>query len=379
MKARVVIVGGGVAALEAALALRELAAERVTVDIYSPRRDFAYRPYAVGEPFGAAAAKKYDLAALATRCHAGFHQDSIASVDPDSRLATTHDGLSVPYDYLLVAVGARRFWPVPGATTFWGIADAHDLEQVLSGLRAGEVHRVALTAPGHETWSLPLYELALLAEAELRREGAEDVELTVVTPEDAPLQVFGRGASEAVAALLEERGIAVVPGTHPVRFKDGQLQAVPTRSLAFDEVISLPRLEGSPLRGLLHDPNGFVRIDEHCRVLERERIYAAGDVTNFPVKQGGIAAQQADVAAEAIAAELGVAIEPQAFDPILRGVLWTGGRPLYLQGWLEGGHGETSTLTESPPWDDGDDKIVARRLTRFLAQVDADHEVALRV
>jgi len=379
MKARVVIVGGGVAALEAALALHELAGDRATVDIYSPRRDFVYRPYAVGEPFGTAAAKKYDLAALAMRCHAGFHQDSIASVDAEARLAATHDGVSVPYDYLLVAAGARRFWPVPGATTFWGIADAHDLEHVLEGLRAGDLQRVAFTAPGHETWSLPLYELALLAEAELRREGIEGVELTVVTPEDAPLQLFGRGASEAVAKLLEERGIAVISQTHPVRFQDGQLQTVPGDPLAFDEVISLPRLEGPSLRGVLHDPNGFVRVDDHCRVLKRERIYAAGDVTSFPVKQGGIAAQQADVAAESIAAELGVAIEPQSFDPILRAVLWTGHEPLYVQGWLGGGHGETSTLSESPPWDEGDAKIVARRLTRFLAQVDADHDVAMRV
>lgn len=379
MKGKVVIVGGGVASLEAALALHELAGDRATVDIYSPRRDFVYRPYAVGEPFGAAAAKKYDLAALAMRCHAAFHEDSIASVDAEARLATTHDGVSVPYDYLLVAAGARRFWPVPGATTFWGIADAHDLEQVLAGLRAGEVHRVAFTTPGVETWSLPLYELALLAEAELRREGIEGIELTVVTPEDAPLQVFGRGASEAVATLLEERGITVVAGTHPVRYQDGQLQTVPGKPLAFDEVISLPRLEGSPLRGILHDPDGFVRIDDHCRVLKRERIYAAGDITNFPVKQGGIAAQQADVAAESIAAELGVAIEPESFDPILRGVLWTGQEPLYLQGWLGGGHGETSTLSESPPWDEGDAKIVARRLTKFLTKVDADHETALRV
>lgn len=378
MKARVVIVGGGVAALEAALALRELAGERVAVEIYSPRREFVYRPYSVGEPFGAAAVKKYDLAALAMRCGAGFHQDSIVAVDAESRLATTHDGASVTYDYLLVAVGAQRFWPVPGATTFWGIADIGDLDRVLGRLRAGEVRRVAFTAPGVETWALPLYELALLAEAEVRRSGLEDVELTIVTPEDAPLRVFGREASEAVANLLGERDIEVVTKTHPVRFEDGRLQTVPDRSLAFDEVISLPRLEGSPLRGVLHDPEGFVRVDDHCRVLKRERIYAAGDITSFPVKQGGIAAQQADIAAEAIAADLGVPIEPQSFDPILRGVLWTGVEPLYLQGWIGGGHGESSSLSKSPPWTEGDAKIVARHLTGFLAEIDADHEVAVR-
>lgn len=378
MKARVVVVGGGVAALEAALALGELAEDRVVVDIFSPRREFVYRPYAVGEPFAVATVKTYDLAALATRCGARFHPCSIAAVDAGSRLASSHEGLSVPYDYLVFAAGASRQWPVPGATTFWGIADTGELEQVMDRLRGGQLRRVAFTMPAVESWALPMYELALLAEAELAREEVGGVRLTIVTPEDGPLQIFGRGASEGVAALLAERGIELLTRTHPVRFRDGRLEVVPGGSLEFDEVISLPRLQGRAVRGVRHDPDGFVRIDDHCRVLGQERLYAAGDGTSFPVKQGGIAAQQADVAAESIAAELGVPIEPRGFDPILRGVLWTGHGPLYLQGWLSGGHGEGSTAAASPPWDEGAAKIVARRLTPFLTAVDAEHEAALR-
>jgi sulfide:quinone oxidoreductase len=378
MKARVVIVGGGVASMEAALALRELAGERVAVEIYSPRREFVYRPYAVGEPFGAARVKTYDLASLAGRCGAECHPDSIASVDTKARLVTTHDGVSVPYDFLLLAAGASRLWPVPGATTFWGIADSGDVDAVMERIRAGEVRRVAFTMPGVDSWALPMYELALLSQARVASEGTEGVGMTIVTPEDTPLQLFGRGASEGVAALLKERGIEVMTGTHPVRFRDGRLQTVPGDPLAFDAVISLPRLEGRAVRGVLHDPDGFARVDEHCRVLKEERIYAAGDITSFPVKQGGIAAQQADVAAESIAAEVGAAIVPRTFDPVLRGVLWTGYAPVYLQGWLAGGHGETSTMSERPPWEEGTQKIVARYLTPFLVRVDADHEVALR-
>ena len=152
----------------------------------------------------------------------------------------------------------------------------------------------------------------------------------------------------------------------------------PEASLAFDAVTSLPRLESRSVPGLIHDADGFVRIDDHCRALHRERIYAAGDTTSFPVKQGGIASQQADVAAEAIAAELGVPIEPSPFDPILRGVLWTGYEPLYLQGRPGSEHDETSTLSTEPPWKGDTDKIVARRLTSFLAEVDSDHDVEVR-
>ena len=92
MKSRVVIAGGGVASIETALALRDLAGDRVEVEIFSPGRDFVYRPYAVGEPYGTAHVASYDLGDLATRAGARFHHDSVASVDPDSRLVATHDG-----------------------------------------------------------------------------------------------------------------------------------------------------------------------------------------------------------------------------------------------------------------------------------------------
>jgi sulfide:quinone oxidoreductase len=371
VKSRVLIAGGGVAALEAALALREIAAEQVEVDLFSPRRDFVYRPYAVGEPYGAAHVTRYDLERLAELCGARFHLDSIASVDPDSRLAVTHDGESFAYDYLLVAAGVQLLWPVPGAITFWGIADEADVEKVMTGMRRGDLGHVAFTMPGAESWALPLYELALLARARLDRDGSEQVRLTVVTPEEAPLQIFGRQVGEQMAVLLGERRIEVRTATRPVRFAEGRLEVVPGEPLAVDATVSLPRLQGRRIRGVPHDENGFVPIDDHGRVLERERLFAAGDITSFPVKQGGIAAQQADAVAEAIAAEAGGEVEPKPFDPLLRGVLWTGEQPRYLQGWIGGGHGEGSSLSAEPPaegpWQDGAGKIVARYLSEFLA------------
>jgi sulfide:quinone oxidoreductase len=376
MKAKVVIVGGGVASLEATLALREILGEEVAIDVYSPRQEFVYRPYAVGEPYGTARVKTYDLEEVAPRAGAGFHLDSVVAVDPSTRLVTTHDGVSVPYDYLLLAPGATMLWPVPGARTFWGIADEGTVEDLLEEIRGGEVRSVAFTSSGSESWALPMYELALLAEARLAADGVGDVRLTIVTPEDSPLQLFGRVASGAVAALLADRGIEVATRRHPVRFENGFLETAPGEPMAFDQVVSLPRLEGRRIRGIGHDPEGFLRVDDHCRALGKERIYAAGDVTNYPVKQGGIAAQQADLVAESIAFELGAAVEPEPFDPILRGVLWTGHEPRYLQGWLGGGHGELSVMASQPPWDGGGDKIVAPRLSSFLAEVDASAPVA---
>ncbi len=97
-------------------------------------------------------------------------------------------------------------------------------------------------------------------------------------------------------------------------------------------MISLPRLEGRRIAGIPHDADGFVGVDEHGRAIGLERVFAAGDVTAFPVKQGGIATQQADAVAEAIAAEVGAEVEPAAVRPDpARGALDRAGAALPLR------------------------------------------------
>lgn len=367
--ARVLIVGGGVGALEAAIALNDLAGDRVEVEMFAPREDFIYRPFAVTEPYGASHGMRYDLEQLAERCGATFHRASIGSVDGEARSARTHDGEEVAYDYLIVASGTRLLAGVSGAVTFWGVADDPKINDVIAGLRHGKLKRVVFAMPGGAGWTLPLYELALLAESELSKAGA-DASLVIVTPEDAALGVFGRAAAEHVSELLGDRGIEVITGATPVKFLDGVLTVSPSASIEADAVVALPRLEGRQIGGVPHDLDGFVRVDDRFRIQGMQHAFAVGDVTEFPVKQGGLATQQADIAAEEIAAELGCDVPGQGFDPMLRGVLWTGAEPLYLSGPLTGGHGESSAATETPPWEGGEEgKLVGRYLTPFLADL----------
>jgi sulfide:quinone oxidoreductase len=367
---KVLIVGGGVGALEAAIALRDLAGDKARVEICAGRGDFVYRPFAVGEPYGASRVLRYDLEQLADLCGAEFRLENIAAIDPELRLATSHDGTEIPYDYLVVACGSRLLWSVPGATTFWGVADEGEVQEVVGRLREGRLRRVVFTMPGGHGWALPAYELALLAATELERHGIADTKVTVVTPEEGPLKIFGRRASEQVAELLAERAIEVIASTHPVAYENGALAIVPGEPIEADAVVSLPRLEGRNLAGLPYDSDGFIPVDDHGRIAGLSHAYAVGDVTNFPVKQGGIATQQADAAAEAIAADLGRDIEANPLDPVLRGILWTGSKPRYLFGWLGGGHGETSVASDRPPWPiDNPSKLIGRYLTPFLAGI----------
>jgi sulfide:quinone oxidoreductase len=174
--------------------------------------------------------------------------------------------------------------------------------------------------------------------------------------------------------LLADRRIELLTGASPVKFADGQLVIAPGEPIEADAVISAPTLGGRSIEGLPTDADGFIPIDAHGLVLGLEHVFAVGDVTAFPIKQGGIATQQADTAAEEIAAQIGVAIEPDPFDPILRARLLTGEEPKYLYGKLAGGHGETSTFSDDPPWPD-EGKIVGKYLAPFLSSIsDADQQ-----
>jgi sulfide:quinone oxidoreductase len=364
-KQKVLIVGAGIAGLEAALALDDLAGERVDVELCDAQREFVFRPFTVAEPYGATRSFRYDLDDLCQRCGASFRHGAIASVEPGDRRAIREDGERLDFDRLIVATGSRMRWAVPGAVTFWG-ANEGPVSDVIADLREGRLRRLVVTMPAGCSWVLPLYELALLAVTELEKAGNDETRVTVVTPEDMPLEVFGRRAAARADELLRERGVEVIAATHPMRFADGRLRVAPAREIAADAVIGLPRFEGRPPAGIPHDGEGFVGVDEHGGVIGLERVYAVGDVTAFPVKQGALATQQADAAAEAIAATAGAAIDPQPFDPVLRGVLWTGRQPRYLFGRLTGGRGETSSFSERAEGPLRGGRVTARYLTPLV-------------
>jgi sulfide:quinone oxidoreductase len=191
--------------------------------------------------------------------------------------------------------------------------------------------------------------------------------LGIVTLEATPLGLFGRGPSEAVAALLADNGIAFHGSTHPVAFHDGSLSVVPQGTLAADRVVALPQLRGNAPAGLPTDNEGFVPVDRVGRVRGEDRILAAGDVTAFPVKQGGIAAQQADAAAAAIAAEAGAPVTAEDFRPVLRGLLLTGTGARFFRTEVTGGHGDAAEVSRRLLWWP-EMKVAGRYLSHYLSR-----------
>ena len=363
---KVMIVGGGVAALEGLMALHELAGDRVSLELVTPTPEFAYRPLAVAEPFGLGEARRFDVVRIAGDHRAAVHIAGIKSVDAVGRKVATWDGRELPFDVLLVAVGAQATTSIPGSVTIQGPGYTGRFRTVLRELDGRQVRHVAFTVPPGASWPLPLYELALMTATHVAERGLRKVRLSLVTPEQAPLELFGAAASKTVSELLEERGVDLHLSRYATRFENGELSLVPNDNLLVERVVSLPTLVGLRLPGLPADANGFIPVDLHGLVQGEENIYAAGDATNSAIKQGGVATQQADAAAEAIAARAGADLDPQPFRPVLRGLLLTGSTPRYMRAEVSGGRGEDWRVSDHALWWPPS-KIAGKRLAPYLA------------
>ena len=327
----VLVAGGGVAGLEAAFALRELAGDRVRVTLLATGEDYVERAWSVGEPFSSSHADRFSLARLAAQAEAELVHDSLVAVDVARRMAHTAGGLQVDYDALMVCVGASTHEMFEHATH----VDDGRMDELLHGLvqdvEGGLVRRLAIVVPAPMPWPFPAYELALMA-SERAWDMQADMDIILLTPERAPLEIFGAPASRALSELLAGRRIEVVTSAYCEIPRAQMVIAHPRgRTIAADRVIALPQLRGPALEGLPQDGGGFIPVDEYGQVRGVEGVWAAGDATDTPIKQGGVAAQLADTAARAIAARAGAPLQALPFAPVLEGVLMTGGTPRYLR------------------------------------------------
>jgi sulfide:quinone oxidoreductase len=374
---RVVVAGGGVAGLEALLGLRALAADRVDLTLVSPANDFVYRPLAVAEPFALGHQRRTPLTQAARAAGADFVHAPVERVDAVGRAVHLGDGATLPYDSLVLATGAasEAAFAGGGVMTWDDTSGVEALGGLLRDLEEGYSDRLAIVVPPGPGWPLPAYELALLIAGDAQGMGMRP-EIVLVTPEQAPLAIFGSRAVEVVGEELARAGVRVEVGAY------AEVEAGPPRTLVLRpsgrrmevaRVVALPRLRGRAVEGIPSDPDGFVAVDEHCRVVGVDGVWAAGDGIAFPVKFGGLAAEQADSAAADIASRAGALVAPEPFRPVLRGRLLTASGPRYLRHDAAGGNGEGETATHALWWPPG--KIAGRWLAPWLAARD-DEAVA---
>ena len=360
---RVVLAGGGIGAVETLLALRALAGERVHLTLVSPSTEMLYRPQTVAEPFDGPTAARYSLHRICEDLGAELVLDRLLSVEDGAHRVRLQLGGWLQYDALVIAVGAISEPAFEHAHTFLAEHWHDDIRGVAQSLESGYAQRVAFVAPPHAGWTLPLYELALLTAA--RAPGAK---LTIVTPESTPLAAFRGLGGDAVQRLLADACIEVLTASYATEEGRGTLRVHPGgRALQVDRVVALPELRGPRVSGLPQDERGFIPVEHACRVRDHDAVFAIGDACDFPIKQGGLATQQADAAAETIAARAGADIPPARFRPILRAKLLTGADPLYLRADLAGGHTVGSVAASHCLWWPAE-KVAGRYLAPYLAE-----------
>ena len=341
---RVLIAGGGVAALETLMALRSLAGDRVAVALIAPEDDFVYHPIAAREPYVVGRRRRIPLERLLADAGAQRFQLNVSAVDPAFRVVRTTAGREFEYDELVLALGAEPVPVIPHATTWDDRTGGDTLGGLMRDFELGYSRRLAVVIPTGPVWPLRGYELALLFTLDARAMDLE-IQTWLVTPERSPLEWLGSEAVQSVSEALRDAGVEVVfadqvgiePGRRVV------ITAHPSgRRVDVDRVVALPNLRGRPIPGVPVKEHGFVEIDEHCRVKGLEHVWAVGDITTYPVKSGGMAAEQADIAAEAIAAAAGADVDPRVFDPAGRGKLAALPAERYLGPQLETNEGSES-------------------------------------
>lgn len=367
----VVIAGGGIAALEATIALRDLAEDRVRVTVVAPERDFELKPLRTAEPFSVDHVRRYALAEMVSSFGAQLRAAGLGAVDADRHVVLLDDGTELTYDALILAVGAHPRPAYDRVLTFGADAKTEVLNELLADLEQGYTRSVAFVVPPGVSWPLPLYEIALMTARQVSSMGIDDVRIDLVTPETSPLALFGPEPSDAVSSLLDEAGITfhghAYAEVHPghIKLRPGE------ERLDVERVVALPLLDGPQIPGVPANAEGFIPTDELGRVRGLTDVYAAGDAADFPVKQGGLACQQADAIAEHLAASAGAPVEPQPFRPVLRGKLLTGHGSRFLRHALHGGAGEgraSDLKLWFPPT-----KVSGKYLSQWLPHLDEGH------
>jgi sulfide:quinone oxidoreductase len=368
-RTRVVIAGGGVAALEALLALRADAGELVDITVVANTDTFSYRSLQVGEAFGVGRPRRYPLPELVAASGARFVQAPVTAIRGDERELLLGDGGTVTYDALLLALGARSVPAFEHGTTFGpGL-----FEEILEDMRSDFASDVTIVVPRGVLWSLPAYELALMTASWSER---SNVAVRLVTHEAGPLDVFGPEASAAVAGVLRDAGVQVLTGVTPDVAQDGLVRAG-DHWLPAARVVSLPVPVGPRLHGVPATGDGYLDCDQHGRVRAVPGIWGAGDGIAYPIKQGGLASQQADAASADIARHAGAPTRPRPFRPVLRGLLRTASGPLYLRRSLLADDGGTTVSREPLWWPPS--KVASRRLASHLARLDVEAASAQRL
>ena len=282
MAKRYLILGGGIAALSAAKAIREQDAGGLIVVLSNEGVLPYYRPSLTKQLLGNVAAE--DLAVKKAAWYDAPGRDiivlggrTVTAIDVKAKHVTLADGLVFPYDRLVYALGARCFIP-----PFKG-ADRENVIAIRSFTDAEKVRRLAKTARTAVVIGGGV--LGLEAAWSLRQGG---IAVTVVEFEK---QIMSRQIDAEAAAHLEQTmqqaDVTLLTGVSTAAVDDEGLHLTDGRCLPADIVIVSAGIRGNVeiAAEAVIKPDRKIIVNSRMETSEPD-VYAAGDCAAFGMSYG---------------------------------------------------------------------------------------------
>ena len=314
--AKVVVLGGGFAGLEAAIFLRK----RGIATTLIAERDFLWiYPISIWIPTGGIAPEKVKMSLAELAKKHGFELiiDPVKALDPARQVVALADS-EVSYDYLILAMGQAKMKP-PGVEHTLSICGAPDqamlIRDRLQELVKQGGGKVAFGFGGNPKDKSavrggPVFEVLFNVDHWLKKKKIRDrFDLHFFAPMEKPGEKMGPKALDAMEGFYKRAQVTVHTGTKIRKFTEQGVELVDDTTLLADLVLFTPAGAGHPLVkdcGLSLNEAGFVEVDAQCRAKGQERIWAAGDIAalegpSWGAKQGHVAEVMARIAAEDIA------------------------------------------------------------------------------
>ncbi len=310
MPARVVVLGGGVGGtLAANLLSRELGGD-AKVTVVDPTGMHVYQPgflyVALGQANGRWLAR--DERTL-LRKDVELAVEAAARVDADAGVVRMARGGTLPYDYLVLATGARLVPDqVPGlmegAYEFYSLEGAQRLREALRRFRGGRI-LVGIAGIPYRCPPAPVEFVMMLEEYLRKRAIRERSEVTLLSPLNRAFTI--ESASKLVQPIMEERGIGLTTffNVEAVDPSAGVVASLEGEKAEYDLLVLVPPHRGQKVieDSGLGDVSGWLPTDRGTLQVEgRDRIFAMGDATNLPISKSGSTAHfEAPVVASRIA------------------------------------------------------------------------------
>jgi sulfide:quinone oxidoreductase len=335
MPARIVVLGGGVGGTLAANLLARTLRTDARVTVVDPTGMHVYQPGFLYVALGQANSRwlaRQERSLL--RRDIALEQEGARLVDPSEQVVHLEDGSSMPYDYLVLASGARLVpEEVPGmvdaAHEFYSLAGAERLRDALWHFKGGRI-LVGVAGIPYKCPPAPV-EFVFMVEEFLRHRRIRDKsEVTLLSPLNRAFTI--ESASKVVQPIMESRGIGLTTffNVETVDPSNRAVISMEGETAQYDLLVLVPPHRGQRFieESGLGDPRGWVPADRTTlQHQQHERIFALGDATNLPISKSGSTAHfEAPVVASRIASLVRGTAPRAAYGGRVMCFLETGGR-----------------------------------------------------